>query len=104
MKQRRVRRSRKSADFTELRQEAGLSFSKAAKYFGVTERTVYRWSKSGAPPWAIRLLRYRAGYLDELGLKGWRVVRGEIYHPDLKHGFRAEELLALHWLKQGTPP
>lgn len=92
-----------SVDFKELRQDAGLSFSKAAVYLGVSERTVYRWSRSGAAPlWAVRLLRYRAGYLDELGLKGWRVVRGEIYHSDLAHGFRGEELLALHWLKQAS--
>lgn len=68
-----------------------------APFLGRTERTLRRWRAEGMPDWARTLLQLRAGYLDALGWAGWRLFNGELYAPDLVHGFRRQDLYAAHW-------
>jgi hypothetical protein len=84
----------------QARRDAGLSVSEAAAYLGRSQRTWRRWRASGAPRWAIEALRLRAGILDALGWKGWKIHRGEIYAPDLAGGFAPADLYRAWWDRQ----
>ena len=80
--------------------QAGLSWEDLAAFLGRSDRTLRRWRVEGLPPWARTLLELRAGYLDSLGWSGWRIIRGELYAPDLAQGFRPGDLYAAHWDRQ----
>lgn len=68
--------------FSELenaRLDAGFFVSDAIKFLGISRRTWYRWKESNlCPVWAIRLMKFGAGYLDEFGWKGWRIHKGKL--------------------------
>lgn len=67
--------------FAEALYEAHLSnINKAAAFFGVTPRTVWRWLKNGAPKIAWRALELRCG-LDSHWY-GWRILRDQIIRHD----------------------
>lgn len=89
-----------SLELTALYLEAGLTWNGLQTFLGRSERTLRRWRHSGPPRWVRELLRLRAGYLDARGWKGWRLVDGEIYAPDLAHGFRQSDLYRAHWDRQ----
>ena len=80
--------------------EARLTWDELQTFLGRTSRTLRRWKTAGMPEWARNLLRLRAGYLDALGWKGWRLVDGELYAPDLARGFRQSDLRRAHWDRQ----
>jgi len=80
-----------------LRMEAGLSPAQLRAFLGRSTRTLERWRRVGVPHWARALLQLRAGYLDALGWPGWRIVNGELYAPDLAHGFRIADLYQAFW-------
>lgn len=71
-----------------LRREAGLTIPKTLELLGISERTWRRWNRTKAPTWAPRLLRFYAGYLDELGWKRWQIRDGDLYCGDLHHCYR----------------
>jgi hypothetical protein len=92
--------SLRSLELSTLAMEAGLTWDELQTFLGRTTRTLRRWKTRGLPAWARNLLRLRAGYLDGLGWKGWRLVDGELYAPDLAHGFRQKDLYRAHWDRQ----
>jgi transposase len=68
-------------DFKEQLLEACIShIPTAAEFFGVTEQTIYRWIKYGAPHVALRALELRAGR--DQHWHGWRIQRDQIIRPD----------------------
>lgn len=68
-------------DFKEQLFEANLSvIPRAAEFFGVTEQTIYRWIKNGAPHVAMRALELRSGR--DPHRFGWRIDRNRIVRPD----------------------
>jgi transcriptional regulator with XRE-family HTH domain len=75
-------------DLDHLRREARLTVPKTLEIFNISPRTWSRWKRSGGPPWAHRLLRYEAGYLDELGWKRWQIRAGDLYCDDLHHSYK----------------
>lgn len=88
------------SDLSMLRLEAGLSRPQAAQIFGRSERTWRRWELSQAPTFVFPLLELLSGHLDLLGWPGWRIVRGELYAPDLRYGWRQVDLYAAWWHRQ----
>ena len=87
-------------ELNEARRDAGLSVGDACAWLGRSERTWRRWERHGAPRWAIEALRLRAGFLDALGWPGWRLVQGELYAPELRHGFRPGDIYRAWWDRQ----
>lgn len=85
------------ADLVNLRQDARLSVREVCEFLGRSRSTWKRWNRQGPPAWAVRALRLRAGYLDELGWIGWRLVRGLLVAPDLSRPFEMGDLYAAHW-------
>lgn len=75
-------------DLDYLRREARLTVPKTLKILNISPRTWTRWKSSGGPPWAHRLLRYEAGYLDELGWKRWQIRAGDLYCNALHHSYK----------------
>ena len=63
-------------DLREIYQDAGLQRYEAAAFLGRSPRQFRRWEREGAPEWAGRMLRMRAGWLDEYGWDGWRLRDG----------------------------
>ena len=64
-------------DFTDARMSAGLTIQQTADWFEKSVRTVQRWENK-SPYWTVRMLRLKAGYLDEVhpDLKDWRIIWG----------------------------
>ncbi len=87
-------------DLSNMRLEAGLTRTEAARLFGRSERTWRRWECEEAPAFVFAILELLAGRLDLLGWPGWRLVRGELYAPDLALGFRQHDLYAAWWDRQ----
>jgi transcriptional regulator with XRE-family HTH domain len=87
-------------ELSTLRMEAGLTVAELARFLGRHECTLARWRSNGIPPWARTLLRLKAGHLDDLGWSGWQIVKGELYAPDLAHGFTQADLYAAHWARR----
>lgn len=77
-------------DFQEILFEANLShIPAAAQWLGVSETTIYRWIKYGAPTTALRALELRAGR--DRYWHGWRIDRERIIRPD-GHTFTVRDL------------
>lgn len=70
-------------DLQYLAAETGLSPTALLAYLDISPSTWRRWKRSGAPKWAWRLLRLRAGYLDDLGWPRWQIRAGRLYCSDL---------------------
>ena len=88
------------SDLSTLRLEAGLTRAEAARLFGRSERTWRRWECTKAPAYVRTILELLSGRLELLGWPGWRIVNGELHAPDLKLGFRREDLYAAWWDRQ----
>jgi hypothetical protein len=48
-------------DFKELLHRAGLNIQAAADYLGVSDQTIYRYIRHGAPVMAHRALEFKTG-------------------------------------------
>lgn len=74
------------AAFHLERRTAGLTQAEAARFLGVTERTIRNWEKGGTriPYPAFRLIRMRAGgIVHASGWDGWRFGRdGALFSPE----------------------
>jgi len=57
-------------DFRSRYRFVGLTSSKVAELFSVTERTIRNWEKKGAPPYVDKFLMLYEGRLDFFG-KAW---------------------------------
>lgn len=88
------------ADLVALYQDAGLQRYEAADFLGRSARRWRHWELHGAPEWAGRMLRMRAGWLDEYGWDGWRLRDGTLWSIHCGEGFRPEDLYASLWLRQ----
>lgn len=82
-------------DFYHLMAQAGFNRLSLAKWLGVSERTINRWIKHGAPLVAIRALELRAGYDHQW--RGFRFIGREVITPagDRLDKSRVE---LFHWL------
>lgn len=89
-----------ASELVELYQDAGLDRESAARFLGRSPRQFRRWLKDGAPEWAGRMLRMRAGWLDEYGWPGWRIRHGHLWCLDWKEGFVPGDLFAWWWHRQ----
>ncbi len=81
-------------DFRDLRRQAGLKRTEAAKALDVTVRTIQNWETGGARiPWmAYRMLRIQRGFaLPSKHWEGWTIDRDTLYAPNGRH-FTAAEL------------
>lgn len=83
-------------DLLLLAAETGLNTRDLCAYLEISESTWRRWRRTGAPKWAIRLLRLRAGYLDDLGWKRWQIRQAQLYCNDLnwRYSWNTGDLLA----------
>ena len=81
------------SEFSELRQKAGLSVSKAAEMVGFSESTIYRWDRGEASPRrsAVELLRSRFAQVREQDLqrKSFRFIDLFAGIGGLRLGFEA---------------
>lgn len=75
-------------DLDDLRREARLTLPKTLEILDISPRTWTRWKHSGGPTWAARLLKFHAGYLDELGWKRWQIRAGDLYCDALHHSYK----------------
>lgn len=66
-------------DFYSLMVQAGFNRHSLAKWLDVSERTVNRWIKIGAPLMAIRALELRAG--QDRNWPGFRLIGCEVITP-----------------------
>lgn len=87
-------------DLVELMQDAGLNRRTMAQFLGRTDRQVRRWLHDGAPEWVGRMLRMRAGWLDEYGWEGWRIRGGQLWSTGWNEGFTPGDLYAWWWRRQ----
>jgi hypothetical protein len=77
-------------DFDELLYRASLLNHQAAKYLGVSTKTIERWRKTGAAPTtATRALEYRAGLHPQW--PGFRFLDGIVITP-CGHSVKAIEI------------
>lgn len=89
-------KKRTKSEFHRLREAVGLARQDDAKKFlEISLRTLQRWDKEGAPPWAMRLLRYMdrwdcAAHGPEW--TGWRFSRGRLVNAKEKLIFTPERL------------
>lgn len=83
-------------DLLYLAAETGLTTPALCRYLDISPSTWRRWRRTSAPKWAMRLLRLRAGYLDELGWKRWQIRAGSLYCDDLswRYSWTPGELIA----------
>ena len=91
-----------AGDLVSLRLLAGLSVEDAAELVGLTVRR-YRAQETGRAPvaWSVyRLLWIVAGALPWARWRGWACIGGQLYAPDLAHGFRPDQVGALPYLWQ----
>lgn len=80
-------------DFKDLLIDASLShIPNAAEFFGVSEQTIYRWIRYGAPTTALRAIELRSGR--DRHWYGWRIDQDRIIRPDRRH-FTLDDLK--HW-------
>jgi len=70
-------------DLLLLAAETRLDHSALLQYLDISPATWRRWKRSTAPKWALRLLRLRAGYLDDLGWQRWQIRAGKLYCDQL---------------------
>lgn len=89
-----------SAELDELRQDCHLSPHEAAALCCVSHRTWQRWRQKGAPQWVGVVLRLRAGYLDDLGWKGWRIVKGRLVTNEWPYETLPGDIFAAWWQTQ----
>jgi hypothetical protein len=76
-----------TSDLTEARHIAGLSVADCIELCDVSKRTWYRWSKEGAPTWAVRLILSCHGTLDRFGWPDWEMRGGRLYYNQLSHRY-----------------
>lgn len=77
-------------DFKQQLFEANLSRPEnAADFFGVSEQTIYRWIKHGAPAMALKALELRSGR--DRHWFGWRIDQDMIVRPD-RRIFKLDDL------------
>lgn len=88
------------SEFEQLYLDAGLDRHSVGEFLGRKPRQVKNWLRYGAPEWTARMLRMRAGWLDEFGWKGWRIRDGQLWCLDWPYGFEPGELYAWWWLRQ----
>lgn len=74
-----------------------------AEWCAVSVRTARRWRARGTMPamlaaWAAILTGGDLGSVDERW-KGWRIQAGELYGPDLAHGFKPADVLSLPYVQ-----
>lgn len=84
-------------DFRELMLAAGLDVDSCGKYLGVSETTVYRWMKYGAPLTATRALDWCAGYNEHW--KGFCFQKGKLITPS-GHCLRPVEIDQIQWFNR----
>ena len=75
-------------ELLQLATETRLDHSALLQYLDISPATWRRWKRSTAPKWALRLLRLRAGYLDDLGWQRWQIRAGDLYCEDLHHSYK----------------
>lgn len=64
----------------ETRLEAGFFVREICEQLGISERSWYRWKRSGSgPKWVFLSLRILSGRLDFLGWRGWYIERGTLF-------------------------
>lgn len=80
--------------------EAGISREEFLSFIGRSPRTWRNWTRVGFPLWVIQIARLRAGYLDALGWRGWKLDRGRLFAPDLRDPFTQGDLYAAWWHRQ----
>lgn len=73
--------------FKALQARCRFTLAEVAQALCVSERTVYRWLETGAPPaLAVRLLAILAGYVPWPGWDGWEVHNGLLFPPGYRRG------------------
>lgn len=87
-------------ELLELYQDAGFTRHEAACFLGRSDRQFRRWMILGAPLWVGRMLRLRAGWLDEYGWLGWRIRDGRLWCLDWNEWVEPGDLFAWWWLRQ----
>jgi hypothetical protein len=67
----------------EARLDAGFFVADACEWLGVSRSTWFRWKKCGlCPRWALKSMELRAGNLEILGWKYWRLDKDVLYRTD----------------------
>lgn len=86
----------------EARLNAGFFVGECLELFQITERTWYRWIKSGAPNWAHELLELKSGKLDAFGWKNWQIRNGILFCDQFRKpmSWDKQELLAYEFLRE----
>lgn len=89
--------------FHDLRLLARMKKNEVAEVLGRHESTIRRWNQLNAyPDWAMKLMAHHAGFLIHTGWEGWFIEDGLLYHPELKHGFTAQDVAILGWVRHGS--
>ena len=81
-------------DFQELINRTDLTLPQIATYLEVTQRTLYRWLKNGAPGAAWRALEYRAG--EHKDWPGFQFQKQKVITP-AGYCIRAIEIDQIPW-------
>jgi hypothetical protein len=84
-------------DFKELMFAAGMTISETSIYLDVSERTILRWCKSGAPLVAIRALNWCAGYNENW--KGFCFQKSKLTTPS-GHVLRPVDIDQIQWFNR----
>jgi transposase len=84
-------------DFKQLLCNASLTIEKAAQHLGVSEQTIYRYIRHGAPTMAHRALEFRAGINPDYS--GLRFQRDGIWIEHRRLIERAD-LKNIEWMMQ----
>ena len=81
-----------------------LSITQPHKVSSWTNRhitNVKRWrKKENYPDWAIELVAVKAGYFPWEDWEGWKFDNGYIFSPNLRYGFKPQDIENVHFIKQ----
>ena len=81
-----------------------LSITQPHKVSNWTSRhitNVKRWrNKGNYPDWAIELVAIKAGYFPWADWEGWKFDNGYIFSPNLRYGFKPQDIENIHFIKQ----
>lgn len=80
-----------------LRRAAGLTQPMAARYCGVSIRTITRYENEAAPLWYQHLMTYRSGRLP--GWEGFKFESGRVWTP-ANQCVTQQEIEHMRWLIQ----
>jgi hypothetical protein len=77
-------------DIEEARRMAFITVNQAIELCNVSLRTWYRWKRTKAPKWAVRLILSQTGDLSHLGWTHWEIRGGVLYCNELSARYHWE--------------